>query len=54
MTFRLVIVSPRGTYFDDQVESLTIKLSSGYRTLLARHAPLIGSLAYAPDRKSVV
>ena len=48
MTFRLVIVSPRGKYLDEQVESLTIKLSSGYRTILAKHAPLIGAIAYAP------
>ena len=48
MTFRLLIVSPRGKYFDEEVESLTIKLSSGYRTILARHTPLVGALAYAP------
>lgn len=48
MTFRLLIVSPRGKYFDEEVESLTVKLSSGYRTILARHTPLVGALAYAP------
>lgn len=48
MSFQLVIVSPRGCYFDEKVESLTIKLSSGYRTILAHHAPLIGAIAYAP------
>lgn len=48
MKFRLVIVSPQGCYLDEEVESLTIKLSSGYRTILAKHAPLIGAIAYAP------
>lgn len=48
MSFRLVIVSPRGIYFDADVDSLTVKLTSGYRTILAHHAPLIGALSYAP------
>ena len=48
MPFKLVIVSPRGCYFDQEVESLTVKLTSGYRTILTHHAPLIGALAYAP------
>ena len=48
MTFRLVIVSPRGCYLDEEVDSLTLKLTSGYRTILAHHAPLIGALGYAP------
>ena len=48
MSFKLVIVSPRGCYFDEEVESLTLKLTSGYRTILARHTPLIGALGYAP------
>lgn len=48
MSFHLVIISPRGIYFDNEVESLTLKLTSGYRTILSGHAPLIGSLAYAP------
>lgn len=48
MSFKLVIVSPRGVYFDQDVDSLSVKLTSGYRTILAHHAPLIGALAYAP------
>ena len=48
MTFRLVIVSPRGSYLDEEVESLTVKLTTGYRTILAKHAPLIGALGYGP------
>ena len=50
MGFSLQIITPKGIYFDKEVQSLTIKLSSGYRTILAGHAPLIGSLAYAPMR----
>ncbi len=48
MGFSLQIITPRGIYFTEEVESLTIKLTSGYRTILAGHTPLIGSLAYAP------
>ena len=48
MGFSLQIITPRGVYFNQEVQSLTIKLSSGYRTILAGHTPLIGSLAFAP------
>ena len=48
MGFLLEIVTPKGIYLTEEVDSLTIKLSSGYRTFLKGHAPLIGSLAYAP------
>ena len=48
MEFSLEIVTPKGVYLSAKVTSLTIKLTSGYRTFLAGHAPLIGSLGYAP------
>ena len=48
MGFLLEIVTPKGIYFSNEVDSLTIKLTSGYRTFLAGHIPLIGSLSYAP------
>ena len=48
MGFLLEIITPRGIYFTKEVDSLTIKMSTGYRTFLAGHLPLIGSLAYAP------
>lgn len=48
MGFSLEIITPRGIYSTLEVDSLTIKLTSGYRTLLSGHMPLIGSLAYAP------
>ena len=48
MSFLLKIVTPKGKYFEGEVDSLTIKLTSGYRTFLSHHAPLIGALAYAP------
>lgn len=48
MGFLLEIVTPRGVYFKKEVDSLTVKLTSGYRTILKGHTPLIGSLAYAP------
>ena len=48
MSFKLVVISPKGVYFSKEVESLSVKLTSGYRTILAHHTPLIGALAYAP------
>ena len=48
MEFSLEIITPKGIYLEEKVTSLTIKLNSGYRTFLAGHAPLIGSLDYAP------
>lgn len=48
MSFKLAIISPRGLYFEKDVDSLTIKLTSGYRTILAHHIDLIGALSYAP------
>lgn len=48
MEFSLEIITPRGIYLEEKVTSLTIKLTSGYRTFLAGHTPLIGSLDYAP------
>ena len=48
MDFLLEIITPKGIYLSEEVDSLTIKMTSGYRTFLAGHMPLIGSLAYAP------
>lgn len=48
MSFHLVIISPKGVYLDDNVDSLSVKLTSGYRTILSGHTPLIGALDYAP------
>ena len=48
MSFKLVIISPKGVYLEKDVESLSVKLTSGYRTILAHHANLIGALDYAP------
>lgn len=46
--FKLEIITPKGLYASLDVESLTVKLTSGYRTILTGHMPLVGSLAYAP------
>jgi len=46
MGFLLEIITPKGIYLTFEVDSLTVKLSSGYRTFLAGHVPLIGSLGY--------
>lgn len=48
MSFKVEIITPKGMYASKDVESLTLKLTSGYRTILSGHAPLIGSLHYAP------
>ena len=48
MDFSLEIINPRGIYLTKIVSSLTIKLTSGYRTILAGHMDLIGALDYAP------
>ena len=45
---KVEIITPKGLYASLDVESLTVKLTSGYRTILNGHIPLIGSLAYAP------
>ena len=47
MTFNLVIITPKGVYLEKKVKSLTVKLTTGYRTFLAKHAPLVGSLDIA-------
>lgn len=48
MDFFIEIITPRGIYLSEKVSSLTVKLTSGYRTFLAGHEALIGSLDYAP------
>lgn len=48
MSFKLAIISPKGIYLEEEVDSLSVKLTSGYRTILAHHISLIGALAYAP------
>lgn len=47
MDFSLEIITPRGIYLTEKVSSLTVKLTSGYRTFFAGHTSLIGSLDYA-------
>lgn len=44
MSFKLSIVTPKGLYEEVFVDSLNIKMTSGYRTFLSGHAPLVGSL----------
>ena len=46
--FKLRIITPKGEYLTKDVESLTLKLTSGYRTILTGHAEMIGTLDYAP------
>lgn len=46
--FEVSIITPKGLFLKENVESLTIKLTSGYRTFLKGHMDLIGTLDYAP------
>lgn len=40
-SFRLEIVTPRGSYFQDFVQSLTVDTEMGYVTILRDHLPLV-------------
>ncbi len=42
------LVTPKGLFKTLEVDSLTVKLTSGYRTILGGHTPLVGILDYAP------
>ena len=46
--FKLKIMTPEGLYFDEEVSSLTLKLITGYVTILSKHHPMIGIVDYAP------
>ena len=48
MAFNLVIITPKGVYLEERVDSLTVKMTSGYRTILSGHYPLVGTLDIAP------
>ena len=48
MALNLVIITPKGIYLEERVDALTVKMTSGYRTILGGHYPLIGTLAIAP------
>ena len=46
--FKLKIMTPEGTYFDEEVSSLTLKLITGYVTILSKHQPMLGVVDFAP------
>lgn len=48
MALNVRIITPKGLYTQLNVESLTVKLTTGYRTILEGHMPLIGALDIAP------
>ena len=48
MALDLVIITPKGIYLEDRVDALTVKMTTGYRTILGGHYPLIGTLDIAP------
>lgn len=47
MKYKLRIIVPTGVFRESLIDSLTIKLSNGYTTILANHTPLIGAIDYA-------
>lgn len=48
MKLNLRIITAKGDFLHEDVDSLTLRLTSGYRTILPEHAPLIGIADYAP------
>lgn len=47
MKFRLKISSPHGLFFNDYVETINIKTTQGYETILYDHIPIITALEIA-------
>ena len=43
-TYNLLIITPNGKVFDDQIEALTAPGSEGYFGVLAHHAPMVALL----------
>jgi len=46
--FHLIIYTPKGTFFDDQVEELYLNTSMGYQGILANHDSLITGVDFGP------
>jgi F-type H+-transporting ATPase subunit epsilon len=42
--FRVEVLSPEGLVFDDEVEMVSTRTTTGVIGVLARHAPLLGAL----------
>jgi F-type H+-transporting ATPase subunit epsilon len=42
--FRVEVLSPEGRVFDDEVEMVSTRTTTGVIGVLARHAPLLGAL----------
>lgn len=47
-TFRVVITSPDGNFFDGEAEMLTLRGADGDLAVLAGHAPFITSVQHYP------
>ena len=47
-TFSLEILTPKGTYFKQEIEELYLKTSLGYMGILANHDTLITGVEIAP------
>lgn len=42
--FRLIINTPEGVFFEDDIFQIEIKTPNGYTAILANHAPTIGAI----------
>lgn len=49
-TFSLTVVSPDGTEFSGDVQSLTVRTTEGDVQILAGHIPYLGAVAVGPCR----
>ncbi|MDQ7982934.1 MAG: F0F1 ATP synthase subunit epsilon [Spiroplasma sp.] len=48
MALNLKIITPDGIFFNGSVDSVNIKTTEGYITILEWHTPLIANIAIAP------
>lgn len=48
MALNLKIITPDGMFFNGPVDSVNIKTTEGYVTILEWHTPLIANIAIAP------
>ncbi len=44
-TFRLIVLSPDGNWFDDEIVMLTLRSMAGALTVMAGHMPLVTVVA---------
>lgn len=53
MALNLKIITPDGIFFDGSVESVTLKTTEGYITILEWHTPLVANIAISSMRYKI-